>query len=355
MSAGATARTAIDVPAAWRADDLADASAWTIELTDAQRDALAEVGRVAAARRRSIATLRADEVELPSLRETVARVEQILDRGHAFVLLRGFPVENLEGPEIELAYAALGLQLGTPVSQDAAGTLLGHVRDERLERTGPEVRRYRTRERQDFHTDGADIIGLLCLRTARRGGESKLASSYTVYNEILRRRPDLLEVLYEPMWWDRNGEESPGEPPAFALPVLHDVAGAPRIFYIGWYIRDAQRHPDVPRLTAAQQEALDLVESIANDPAHHVSMDFRPGDLQLLNNAKILHAREAYEDHEAPDARRHLLRLWLKAHAFDSVEARLGAGIPAREGRRAEAAAGSAAPAAPQRGAIPRR
>lgn len=132
------------------------------------------------------------------------------------------------------------------------------------------------------------------------------------------------------MWWDRNGEERPGEPPAYELPVLHDVDGTPRVFYIGWYIRDAQRHPDVPRLTYAQAEALDLIESIANDPAFHVEMDFRPGDVQLLNNAVILHSREAYEDHADLDRRRHLLRLWLRAHDFTSVEDRLRAGIPSR-------------------------
>jgi hypothetical protein len=114
-----------------------------------------------------------------------------------------------------------------------------------------------------------------------------------IYSEILRRRPDLLEVLYEPTWWDRNGEEPPGEDPAYALPVLHDVDGWPRMFAIGWYIRDTKRHPHVPRRTDAQREALELVESIANDTAFHVAMDFCPGDVQLLNNAKILHTRQA--------------------------------------------------------------
>jgi hypothetical protein len=132
------------------------------------------------------------------------------------------------------------------------------------------------------------------------------------------------------MWWDRNGEESPGEDPAFAMPVLHDVNGLPRVFYIGWYIRDAQRHPMVPRLTEAQREALDLIESVANDLEFHVEMDFRPGDVQLLNNAKILHSREAYEDDESLADRRHLLRLWLRAHQFTSVEDRLRGGIPHR-------------------------
>jgi hypothetical protein len=324
-------RAPIDSPAAWRSSDVADSTAWTLELDDDQRDELVRVAQTAAAKGRTIATLSQDDVPLPRLRGTLDAIVRILAHGHGFVLVRRFPVELLSPVETELAYFALGLHLGTPVSQDADGTLLGHVRDERVERTGPEVRLYRTRQRQDFHTDGADIIGLLCLHGAAAGGESKLASSYAVYNEILRRRPDLLDVLYEPMWWDRNGEEAPGEDPAFAMPVLHDVDGSPRVFYIGWYIRDAQRHPGVPRLTTEQREALELIETIANDPAFHVAMDFRPGDVQLLNNAKILHSREAYEDREALAERRHLLRLWLSAHDFTSVEDMLRAGIPSRE------------------------
>ena len=324
-------RSPIESPAVWHTADLASTSAWTIELTDEQRDEIASVARTAAANGRSVATLALDDAPLPALRDVLGEVVRMLAEGHGFVLLRRFPVDLLDDLETELAYFALGLHLGTPVSQDAAGTLLGHVRDERVDRTGPEVRLYRTRQRQDFHTDGADIIGLLCLQAARSGGESRLASSYAVYNEILRRRPDLLDVLYEPMWWDRNGEESPGEDRAFPLPVLHDVDGLPRVFYIGWYIRDAQRHPQVPRLTESQLEALDLIETIANDPAFHVQMDFQPGDVQLLNNAKILHSREAYDDHEALEGRRHLLRLWLSAHDFTSVESQLRSGIPARQ------------------------
>lgn len=323
-------RRPVTGPAVWRAADLADPAAWTIELDDCQRAELAGVARAAAAAGRHPGSLEPQDAPLPTLGDAVGRVVALLTDGPGFVLLRRFPVDLLSPAEVELAYVALGLHLGTPVSQDGAGTLLGHVRDDRVARTGPEVRLYRTRERQDFHTDGADVIGLLCLHEAAAGGESRLASSYAVYNEILERRPDLLEVLYEPMWWDRNGEEPEGEDPAFPLPVLHDVDGTPRVFFIGWYIRDAQRHPQVPRLTPAQLEALDLVESIANDPAVHVAMDFRPGDVQLLNNAVILHSREAYEDHPDPERRRHLLRLWLRAHDFASVEEQLRAGIPSR-------------------------
>ncbi len=124
--------------------------------------------------------------------------------------------------------------------------------------------------------------------------------------------------------------KAPGEPAFYPLPPFTDVNGTPRIFYIGWYIRDAQRHPEAPRLTDAQLDAMDMLEQIANDPAFYVEMDFRPGDIQLLNNAKILHSREAYEDHDDPARRRHLLRLWLAAHEFTSVEDSLRQGIPTR-------------------------
>jgi hypothetical protein len=249
-------------------------------------------------------------------------------------LIRQFPLADLDPEEVELAYVGLGLHLGTPVSQDAEGTLLGHVRDRGRPRTGPEVRLYTTTERQDFHTDGADVIGLLCLQRARVGGESRIVSAGAVYNEILQRAPRLLEVLYEPMCWDRNGEESPGDDPYFRLPVLHDGDDGPRFFYIGWYIRDAQRHAGVPPLTDEQRAAMALIETIANDPEFYVEMDFRPGDVQLLNNAVILHSREAYVDDDDPARKRHLLRLWLRAHDFSTVEEPLRGGIPKRVGTR---------------------
>jgi alpha-ketoglutarate-dependent taurine dioxygenase len=73
-----------------------------------------------------------------------------------------------------------------------------------------------------------------------------------------------------------------------------------------------------------------LIEDVANDPRFHVEMDFQPGDIQLHNNSVILHAREAYEDSSEPSRKRHLLRLWLAAHDFLTVEDTLRHGIPIR-------------------------
>lgn len=331
-------REPIASPSVWRSRDLVDERDWTHVLTPQERAEICRAVEHAKVLGKTRISLALDDFPLPRLAVEIEGWATTLHSGRGFVLVRGFPVDQLEPDDVELAYAGLGLQLGTPVSQDAHGTLLGHVRDLGRPRTGRDVRLYATTQRQDFHTDGADVIGLLCLQRAKRGGESRIASAAAVYNELLARDPRLLEVLYAPMYWDRNDEQSPGEEPFFQLPVLHDVDGSPRIFYIGWYIRDAQRHPEVPRLTDDQRAAMDLIERIANDPAFYVEMDFQPGDIQLLNNAVILHAREAYEDHDVPERKRHLLRLWLSAHDFSSVEATLRGGIPKRADARVRVA-----------------
>jgi len=325
-----TVRRPIRSRAVWTAAEVADPSRWRFALTEGERAALAGAAERAEAAGKTVADLEPGDFDLPELRSSVARWVEAIDHGNGFVLLRGFPIDLLTPRATEFAYVGLGLQLGTPVGQDADATLLGHVRDDGVARTDPSVRFYRTNQRQDFHTDGADIVGLLCLARSLSGGESRIASSYAVYNEILRRRPDLTDVLYEPFPWDRNDEQSAGDDPYFMLPVCNDVGDMPRIFFIGWYIRDSQRHRRAPRLSPRQLEAIDLLETIANDPAFHLEMAFEPGDIQLIANAKILHAREAFEDHPDPDRRRHLLRLWLTAHAFTSVDAVLRDGIPKR-------------------------
>lgn len=319
--------------AVWRTADVTTDTSWRIDLDDVQRAAIATAARDAAARGVTIDTMTAAQFPLDPLGDAVASWSQMLETGRGFLLLRGFPIDLLDEHETALAYVGLGCHLGTPVGQNAQGELLTHVRDERLPSTAGKVRLYRTRERQDFHTDGADIIGLLCLHRALRGGESKLVSSWALHNEILDRRPDLLDALYQPMGWDRQGDIPAGEPAWFTLAPLSDVDGVPRLFYLGWYIRDSQQHADAPRLTPAQLEAMELLETLANDPTFHLEMDFQPGDVQFLNNGRILHAREAYDDHPDLDQRRHLLRLWLAAHRFASLEDGLRGGITSQPDR----------------------
>jgi hypothetical protein len=330
MTSGNRVREPVVSPAAWRATDVGDVTQWTHVLGEAERDEIVAAANAARAEGLGIGTLTRERFALPGLASKLDAWVEELDQGRGFLLLRRFPTDRLPADAVELAFVGLGLHLGTPVSQDAHGSILGHVRDERQPRDTPAVRLYRTNARQDFHTDGADLVGLLCLRDAKVGGESKIASAHAVYNEMLRRRPDLVDVLFQPLPWDRNDEQGDSEAPFYMLPAFTEAEGKPRVFFIAWYIRDSQRHAQAPRLSTQQLEALALLEGIANDPRIHVSMDFAPGDLQFINNAKILHAREAYEDHQDPERRRHLLRLWLAASRFTSVDEALRQGIPRR-------------------------
>ena len=209
-------------------------------------------------------------------------------------------------------YWGIGQHLGVPVSQNTDGDRLGHVRDTGADPDDPAVRLYKTRAAQPFHTDGSDVVGLLCLHTAVRGGASSIVSSVTVYNEIARRRPDLVELLFEPFYFDLYEQQAAGEKPYLAMPIASFFAGRLFTMYIRFYIDRAQRHPDVPRLTTEQVELLDLIDEIAQSPRFHLDMDFQPGDMQWLSNAVILHGRTEYDDD--PTAPRHLLRLWLTLH-----------------------------------------
>lgn len=318
---------AIEGLAAWKGGEIARDPSWTYRLS---REEIAELDRAIASAKaggKPVTALTRDDFDLPLLRPAIRGWMDALNRGRGFVLVKGFPVFDYDARDLEYAYWALGRHMGDPVPQNRAGDLLGHVRDTGEITTNPKVRLYKTTKRQDFHADGSDIVGLFCLRRAKSGGLSQIVSSISIYNEFVRRRPDLVPLLFEPLYWDRAGEYLPGEKPWMKLPICYTANGHVRMFYIGWYIRDGQQHADVPRLTKPQLEMLDLIETIANDPAFNLTMDFEPGDIQFLKNAAILHCRTEYEDFDEPDKKRHLLRLWLTAREFDDGDERLRKGF----------------------------
>jgi hypothetical protein len=339
----------IQGPAASAGPAQAASRAWTHRLSDAEIDELRAAARALKAGGKPLELITATDAPLPRLGPVIAGWMRDLDEGRGFVLVKGFPVSEVPEDEAALAYWIIGAHMGEPVRQNAAGDLLGHVRDVGDDPGRIGVRLYRTRAAQDFHTDGADIIGLFCLKPAKSGGLSRIVSSISVFNEVLRRRPDLVPLMFEDFHWDREADARPGEPVTFTLPIARYERGRLGVFYIGWYIRNAQRFDHVPRLTAAQAELLDLIEAIAGDRALHLDMDFQPGDMQFLKNAAILHARTAYEDWEEPERRRHLLRLWLTARRFKDGDDRLRQGMSA-----ATAPAGEEQPSQSGPGLAPR-
>ena len=208
-------------------------------------------------------------------------------------------------------FFGIGAHLGRARSQNADGHLLGHVRDIGADSRDPNTRIYQTRERQTFHTDSADVVGLLCLNEARQGGDSLLVSAVTIYNAMRRDRPDLLAYLFDNIATDRRGEVPAGAKPFFTIPVFSWYEGFLTVMYQRQYIDSAQRFADAPRLTADHVEALDLFDALANDPRLNISMRLAPGDMQFVYNHSLLHDRTSFVDWPEPGRRRHMLRLWL--------------------------------------------
>jgi hypothetical protein len=302
---------AIVGPSAWYGPDIGARTDWLHEFgSDEVAEIESAVGDIKT-RDVSPAALGRQTFSLPivgpRLRHIVAEVQD----GIGFALLRGLPVEDWGPHRSALAFLALGLHIGNLRPQNAAGHLLGHVRDQGLSSGDPNVRIYQTRERQNYHTDSCDVVGLLCLHPSKSGGLSSLVSSVTIFNEMRRRRPDLARILFEPIETDRRGETPPGQKPYFRIPVFSWHSNLLTTIYHRLYIESARRFSDVPRLTPSQTEALDMFDALANDPALHMFMEFRAGDMQLVNNHSVLHDRTGFEDWPEPSRRRHLLRVWL--------------------------------------------
>jgi alpha-ketoglutarate-dependent taurine dioxygenase len=296
-------------PAGWQAVSVGDPEEWSYALTE--RDVAELIDGIGAFRRKGAAIVNINQENFPltALGDVLGDVRSELRDGRGFVLLRGFPVDRLDREEIAIAYLGLGQHIGSVIPQNGQGHVLGHVKDLGSDIADASTRVYVTRADVRFHIDGCDLVGLLCLQTAKAGGESRIASSVTVYNRMLETRQDLVEALCDEFYISKNGELNPGEPPWHKQPIFAFADGYLSARGVGDYIFKAQELPGVPPLTAAQLEAMDVYFETVEDCA--LDMTFGSGDIQLLNNRVIVHARRAFEDWPEPERKRHLLRLWL--------------------------------------------
>ncbi|MCB1743994.1 MAG: TauD/TfdA family dioxygenase [Gammaproteobacteria bacterium] len=248
---------------------------------------------------------------LPTLAPLLARIRQEALHGIGFALLRGVPVDGHDTRWCAVAFWGLGLYLGEPVSQNAKGHALGHVKDLGLDYSQPEVRGYQTRARLPYHTDYSDLVCLLCVKPAVSGGLSSIVSSVTLYNEMRDKRPDLAAALEQPLCRSRWGEVSNGQKPWLEVPVFNVSENGVSTTYARSAVRKVADLPGAPQPTPAQVEAMDYLDALAMDPQLHLDMEFKPGDVQVVNNHSIMHSRTDYEDAADWEQKRHLLRLWL--------------------------------------------
>lgn len=246
-----------------------------------------------------------EDFPIPSLTDEIAYFVDELENGRGFLLLRGLPIERYTDEQASIIYYGLGLHMGIPVTQNAKGDLLGHVKNIEAKDTKT-VRVYETSERLPYHADLSDVVGLLSLRKAKSGGLSSLASAMTLYNEILEKYPEYLGILYRPVLMDNLGDGGPDFTPIFSY-----HAGKLSSRYMRGYIELAHEKAGNP-LSKVEIEAYDIIDSILHDEDNRLDMLLEPGDIQFANNYTVFHSRTQFEDYEELELRRHLLRLWLK-------------------------------------------
>lgn len=265
-----------------------------------------------------------DNFPLPSSRAFFDDVREELENGSGMVKIRGLDVGRYDQEQLRRIWYALGHHLGTPMFQNRRGELMREIKDEgagvgaklygaTVDASGKEFLSSGARTLSPgelrFHTDRCDVVGLLCVRQASEGGVSKLASSATVYNEMLKRRPDLHALLCKPIPRSRFGEEAGGQYVTYDLPVFGVRDGKLTSHFSLTYIENAQLLSNVRKLTDAEHEALRMLLQLAQEQCFE--MRFAPGDIQLLNNHILYHGRTAFKDDATTGQDRMLMRLWL--------------------------------------------
>ena len=299
----------IDSKAVWLGPSLAACEDWIYQLQTEEIDCLGEAG----------ATLTCNHAEhdvnltdrLQPLFGCVQRLQHNLEHGSGATLVRGFPLDTLSTTQAGGLFWSLVQQIGFPVSQTAAGKRLFDVRDAGFAKQDPRTRGPNTRKKLSFHTDRCDVIGFLCVRQAKDGGENHLVSSAALYNRIAEERPDLLNVLMQPYPYQRHNVDRGNETAYCYQPIFSFCEGHFAGSFLRVLIDRADASGEVSPLSAIQREALDYLEATAELSEFQHRFRMKRGDLLFLNNWTTFHRRTEFTDWPEPERKRHLLRVWL--------------------------------------------
>lgn len=295
-------------PADWYPDDINGSDAWIYQLSDAEISEIEAAVAGVEARGLDIKDITKADFPLPRFADALNEVRSELLDGRGFALVRGLDLTRLNKPQFAAAFWGIGTHLGEVLCQNAAGHLLGHVKD--IGEDYAKVRGYMTRAYMPLHCDQCDFLSLACFHNAKSGGEHLVCSSVALYNEMLRRRPDLATRLGQHYYRSRKNEIPPGETePWIKQPIFGFQDGYFAARGVSDAIDKAQGLPGVPPLTDLDNEALQMFRDVAIELA--VEIPFEHGDLFYLCNHVTLHSRKSFEDWSEPERKRHLLRLWL--------------------------------------------
>jgi len=310
----------IDEPNTWTADDLPAPDDLRHRFDAAMVDEVRLAAEMALAAGRPHHEWRKSDFPLPLTADLLDRAHADVEDGRGFTLVAGWPVDDHAYDVNVAAYAIIASHIGEIVIQNFEGEWVVDVRDDQKPYSHTS-RGYQSNALLPFHTDGADISGLLGLGEAATGGETVLVSSTEVYNTIAAERPDLMPILARGFYHHRRRQHPEGENPLSAerIPVFAFHGGLLHCCYnrnpIEWVAHEGMT------LSDEDVEALDAFDAVLARPELQARLRIAKGEMLFFNNFTALHSRTTFAD----DAqhRRHLVRLWLE----DPASKRLGEGL----------------------------
>lgn len=321
-------RTPVTHPSAWRGRDMAKDRSWVLELTRSQADELERAADSALASGKPAAALTRADFALDECAGVFEDIRRRVVDGVGFVLLRGLPVAGRRREAIRMMCWALGTRLGTAVTQNLQGDLVAEITDRGFDVNNLDVKPSQTNAEQRPHTDPADVVALLCVNAARSGGLSRIASTMALYNAVLETHPEYLEWLYRGFHHNLRGDASEAAPFGCTpkpIPVYRYYKGALSCVFNASTIKEAQRRMGA-LVPDTEMQAIDYMVELARSDEYRLDMEFRPGDLQVLNNYTVLHWRTEFNDWPEPERKRLLYRLWLKADNLRPVDPEMADG-----------------------------
>jgi len=288
----------IESPCVWHGEELFSRADWLHQMDAAQREQVE-------------CLMEGNGKPAPELARLFSSIRHSLENHSGATLIRGLPVKTSDEDGAKKLFLKLASQIGSPVSQSSEGDLVFSVRDAGYEGNDPRSRGPNTRKKLTFHSDRCDVIGFLCLRQAKSGGENDLVSSAAIHNRLLQTRPELLEELYRPFYYKRHNVDTANSLPYCRQPIFSLTQGKFACNLLRVLIDRAYAMPELPDMTNIQREALDAIESLANQPEMHAGIRQQPGDMLFMNNWVTLHRRSEFEDYCQPERKRHILRVWI--------------------------------------------
>ena len=302
-------KPAID-PAGWDAAEIGAGEDWVYRFAEHEIAEIMDAAAALEASGKDLVVTGRDDFALPRTGKALAAIYEELKGGKGLVQMRGLPVAEISRARAASVIWGIGSYFGMAMSQNADGHVLGHVLDLGKDYNDPMVRGYQTKAAMTFHTDPCDMVALLCLNTAKSGGASRVVSSVTLYNEMLKRNPDFVADLCQDFFWSLHGEISPGGEPWYKMPVFTFDDGYFSARGASTHARKAQDLPGAEKWSALRNEAVALFQELTQELA--ADLPFEQGDLQILNSHVTLHSRRPYEDWAEIERKRHLFRLWIR-------------------------------------------